>query len=295
MSLSVKSLVKSYSGRKVVDDVSFEVQKGEVYGILGRNGAGKTTIIKMILDIISKDFGEVLLDGCELDVIKNKVGYLAEERSLYSDKKVREQLMYFAMLSGLKFFRAKKEVDYWIEKFHLENFSDKPLHTLSKGNQQKVQIIATIVNDPEVIVFDEPFSGLDPVNSELLRDVVLDFINRGKYILFCSHQMFYIEEFCDRISIMKNGKQCIEGKLFDVKNFYGRKKLILEIGGHLPDLNIYGVEKISKNKNFYELDILNENIANNILGILINNRVKIYSFDLKQRSLHEIFIEMAGD
>lgn len=295
MSLHVRNLCKTYSGKRVVDDVSFEVDRGKVYGILGRNGAGKTTIIKMILDILSKDSGEVFLGNHRLDVIKTRVGYLAEERSLYRNKKVRDQLMYFAMLSGLGVFQAKKEIDYWIDRFELESFVDRTLGTLSKGNQQKVQIIATVINNPEIIILDEPFSGLDPVNSEILRSVVFDFINRGKYILFCSHQMFYVEEFCENISILKNGKQCVEGNLLDIKNSYARSKLILEISGKLPDLNIYGVKSISKNKNLYEIDILNENIANNILSVLFENRIKIYRFDLKCKSLHEIFIEVAGD
>ena len=295
MSLIVNNLVKFYGDKKVVDNVSFKVNRGKVYGILGRNGAGKTTTIKMILDIVNKDGGEVLLNRKKLDVIKMKVEYLPEEKSLYYKNTVKDQLMYFAMLSGLKSSVAKKRVKYWIERFQIEDTYNKVLDTLSKGNQQKVQIISTIINDPKIIIFDEPFSGLDPVNSEILRNIVIEFMNRGKYILFSTHQMSYIEEFCDSISILKKGKQCIEGNLLNIKKSYGRKKLILEIEGNLPDLRIYGVEHIVRHKNFYEIDIFNENIANTIQNVLFQNRVKIINFSLQYKSLHEIFLEMAGD
>ncbi len=295
MSLSIENLVKYYSNKKVVDNISFTVKRGSAYGILGMNGAGKTTLIKMILDIITKDSGQVMLNDRELDVIKTKVGYLAEERSLYSKKTVRNQLKYFAMLSGLKSRDADTKIDYWIEKFGLQNMDNRVLDTLSKGNKQKVQIISTIINDPNIIVFDEPFSGLDPINSEILRNIVIDFINRGKYILFCTHQMFYVEEFCDSISILKNGRQCIEGNLIEIKKSYGRNKLTIEIKGNLPNLNIYGVKSIRRNKKVYELDILNEDIANNILSILFQNKIKIFNFSLGYKSLHEIFIDVVGD
>ena len=295
MSLEINKLVKSYNGRTVVDNVSFKVDSGKVYGILGRNGAGKTTTIKMILNIIDKDSGEILIDGKPLDVMKVNVGYLAEERSLYLKSTVKEQLIYFAKLSGFNSKLAKQNVKYWLERFEIENLKDKVLNTLSKGNQQKVQIISTIINNPKIVVFDEPFSGLDPVNSEIFKNVVLELMKRGTYILFSTHQMFYVEEFCERISILKGGIQCIEGNLLDIKKSYGRNKLILEIDGKLPDLNIYGIKNIVRNFSIYEIDILNEHIADVILRILVENRVKILNFNLKYRSLHEIFLEIVGD
>lgn len=295
MSLVVNNLIKSYGNRKVVDSVSFKVDQGKVYGILGRNGAGKTTIIRMILNIINKDSGEVLFNNRKLNVIGDKVGYLPEERSLYSKTTVKNQLMYFAMLSGLKSSVAKDRISYWIERFQIGDTYNRVLDTLSKGNQQKVQIISTIINDPNIIIFDEPFSGLDPVNSEILRNIVMEFMEKGKYILFSTHQMSYVEEFCEKISILKNGKQCIEGSLLDIKKSYGRKKLILEIDGKLPNFKIYGVKSIVRKNNFYEITIFNENIANNILNILFQNNVKIINFSLKYNSLHEIFLRMAGD
>lgn len=294
MSLVINNLIKYYGNRKVVDSVSFRVDKGKVYGILGRNGAGKTTIIRMILDIINKDGGEVLFNNRKLNVINDRVGYLPEERSLYSKNTVKNQLMYFAMLSGLKPSVAKEKISYWIERFQIEDTYNRVLDTLSKGNQQKVQIISTIINDPNIIIFDEPFSGLDPVNSEILRNIVVEFMNKGKYILFSTHQMSYVEEFCEKISILKNGKQCVEGNLLDIKKSHGRKRLILEIDGKLPNLKIYGVKNIIKKNNFYEITIFNENIANNIINILFQNKIKIINFSLKYNSLHEIFLEMAG-
>lgn len=295
MSLVVDNLIKFYGKRRVVDSVSFKVDRGKVYGILGRNGAGKTTIIRMILNIINKDGGNVLFNRRRLNVINDKVGYLPEERSLYAKATVKDQLMYFSMLSGLTSKVAKDRIDYWIERFQIQNTYNRVLDTLSKGNQQKVQIISTIINDPNIIIFDEPFSGLDPVNSEILRNIVVEFMEKGKYILFSTHQMSYAEEFCEKISILKNGKQCVEGNLLDIKKSHGRKKLILEIDGKLPNFKIYGVKNIVKKNNFYEITIFNENIANNILNILFQNNIKIFNFSLKYSSLHEIFLEMAGD
>ncbi len=295
MSLIVKGLCKTYGERKVVNNVNFRVEPGQVYGILGRNGAGKTTMIRMILNIISKDNGQVVFKGNPLNTIKTKIGYLPEEKSLYYKNTVKDQLIYFSRLSGFKLSECKKRISYWAERFQIDSYLNKRLDTLSKGNQQKVQIISTIINDPEIIIFDEPFSGLDPINSEILRNIVVEFMKKGKYILFSTHQMFYAEEFCKRISIMKNGNQVLEGDLLEIKKSYGRKKLVLEIEGNLPDLNVYGVIKITRNNNLYEIDLISENISNSIINILFNNRVKILSFTLKYRSLHEIFLDMAGD
>lgn len=295
MKLVVNNLEKFYGNNKVVDDVSFEVHRGKIYGILGRNGAGKTTIIKMILDIISKDGGEVLIDSRKLNVIKDRVGYLPEEKSLFYKSTVKEQLLYFSMLSGLSKKESKKKIDLLIERFELTEFYNKAVETLSKGNQQKVQIISSIINDPNIIIFDEPFSGLDPVNSEILRDVVIELMNEGKYILFCTHQLGYIEEFCDSISIMKKGRQLLEGNLFNIKKGYGRKRLILEIEGRLPDLRFLGISNIKRNKNFYDIEISNENIANSVMNLLFIRKIKIINFSLKYKSLHEIFLEVVGE
>lgn len=295
MSLKIINLNKTYGDKKVVNRVNFEVESGKAYGILGRNGAGKTTTIKMILDIISKDSGKVLFKNKELNVIGEKIGYLPEEKSLYYKSTVWNHLFYFSRISGLDVKESKIKINYWIEKFQLEEYINKPIETLSKGNQQKVQIISTIIHDPDILIFDEPFSGLDPVNSEILRNIVIELVNSGKYIIFCTHQTHYIEEFCDKISIFKNGIQTIEGNLFNIKKSYGRNKLILEIDGNLPNLKIYGVKGIVKNKNTYEIEILNENVAGDILNILYNNRIKIFNFGLKYKSLHEIFLNTAGD
>ena len=295
MSLVVKNLVKIYEGKKVVNNVSFKVNQGNVYGILGRNGAGKTTIIRMILNIINKDSGEILFKGNKIDLLKSKIGYLPEERIIYNKNTVKGYLTYFAKLSGLKTKEAKDIINYWIERFNLEDKYNKVLDTLSKGNKQKVQIIATIINDPNIIIFDEPFSGLDPVNSQIFRNLVIELINKGKYILFSTHQMNYVEEFCDSLSILKNGKQIVEGNILNIKKQYGRKKLLLEIEGNLPDLKIWGVSNIEKIKGIYNIQIENENIGEQILKILVHNKVKILNFSLKYKSLHEIFLDVVGD
>lgn len=295
MSLSVINLVKIYNGNKVVDNISFQVEAGKIYGILGQNGAGKTTTIRMILNIIKKDGGKILYKGQEFDIFKNKVGYLPEEKILYNKNTVKEYLMYFAMLSGLNLKEAKEKINYWIERFNLSNKYNSIVDTLSKGNQQKVQIISTIVHDPDIIIFDEPFSGLDPVNSEIFRNIVIELVKKGKYILFSTHQMNYIEEFCDSISILKNGKQIVEGNILNIKKKYGRNRLLLEIEGNLPELEIEGISSIEKIKGIYNINLLNESVGKDILSILFKYNIKIFSYSLKYRSLHEIFLDVVGD
>lgn len=295
MSLEVFNLTKFYGDKKVVDNVNFKINAGEIYGILGRNGAGKTTTIKMILGILEKDKGIVNFRGKSLDVLRERIGYLPEEKSLYYKNKVLTHLSYFGKLSGMSSKTLKDKINYWVEKFDLIEYLNNPIESLSKGNQQKVQIISTILHDPQILIFDEPFSGLDPVNSELLRDMMFDLRSRGKYILFCTHQMHYVEEFCTDISIFKKGFQAMSGNLLDIKRSFGRNKLILEIDGNLPSMNIYGIKEIKRLRDFYEIDIIHERVAYDILNILYRYNVRIFNFNLRYKSLREIFLEVAGD
>lgn len=295
MSLEVFNLTKFYGDKRVVDNVNFKVNEGEIYGILGRNGAGKTTTIKMILGILDCDYGHVNFRGKRLDVLREKVGYLPEEKSLYYKSKVSDHLYYFGRLSGLSSKNIREKINYWTNRFCIEEYLHKPIASLSKGNQQKVQIISTILHNPQILIFDEPFSGLDPVNSQVFRDVIIDLKNKGKYILFCTHQMHYVEEFCTDISIFKKGEQVLSGNLMDIKRSFGRNKLVLEVDGNLPSMNLYGIIGIKKVKDTYEIDIMHERVADDILRLLYNYRLRIFNFSLRYKSLHEIFLEVAGD
>ncbi len=227
MKLQFKEIFKSFGEKKVLKGISFTAESGMAFGILGRNGAGKTTSIRILMDVFAADSGEVLLDGKKIDYSGIKIGYLPEERGLYPKKKIAEQLWYFAELKGMNHSDAVKAVDYWLERLGMIEYRDKKLEVLSKGNQQKIQLITAIVHDPQIIVLDEPFSGLDPVNAMLLEDTVKEEISKGKIVLFSSHQMNYIEEFCDQIAILNDGQVAISGNIRDIKRGYTRDKLVL--------------------------------------------------------------------
>ena len=225
MELELRHIRKSFGEKTVLEDISFTAASGRAFGLLGRNGAGKTTTIRIVMDVFPADGGEVLLDGKPIDYAKLGTGYLPEERGLYPKKKIGEQLLYFARLKGMNKPDAVKAIDRWLARLDMAAYKDKKLQTLSKGNQQKIQLITAVAHDPDLIVLDEPFSGLDPVNAELLKSVVMAEIERGKIVLFSSHQMNYIEEFCDHIAILNRGKLALEGSLREIKRSYPRTTL----------------------------------------------------------------------
>ena len=227
MKLEFKNIEKSFGTKKVLDGVSFVAHSGRAFGLLGRNGAGKTTSIRILMDVFGADNGEVLLDGTPIDYKKTTFGYLPEERGLYPKKKIVDQLVYFAELNGLERREAVASVDRWLHRLGMEEYRSKRLDTLSKGNQQKIQLITALSHDPQIVILDEPFSGLDPVNAMLLKDVVKEQIGRGKIVLFSSHQMNYIEEFCDSIAILHKGRAVLTGELYDIKRNYPRNKLVV--------------------------------------------------------------------
>ena len=227
MRLEIKDVHKSFGEKKVLNGISFAADSGKAFGLLGRNGAGKTTTIRILMDVFPADSGEVMLDGQAIDHHKVGIGYLPEERGLYPKKKIIDQLVYFSELKGMKYADAVKAIDYWLERLGMTEHRNKRLDTLSKGNQQKIQLVTALAHDPQIVVLDEPFSGLDPVNAMLLKDVVREEIARGKIVLFSSHQMNYIEEFCDSIAILNSGHVVLSGDLHDIKRNYTRDKLIL--------------------------------------------------------------------
>ena len=227
MKLEIKNIYKSFGSKKVLKGVSFFAESGEAFGLLGRNGAGKTTSIRILMDVFAPENGEVLIDGKPVDYDKIRIGYLPEERGLYPKKKIIDQLVYFAELNGMSKRDAVKAVDYWLKRLKMSEHRNKRLDTLSKGNQQKIQLITALAHNPQIIILDEPFSGLDPVNAMLLKDVVKEQIEKGKIVLFSSHQMNYIEEFCSKIGIINNGEMVLQGSLHDIKRNYVRDRLVV--------------------------------------------------------------------
>ena len=225
MLLEMKDIHKSFGNKQVLRGVSFSSRQGSAFGLLGRNGAGKTTTIRILMNVFSADSGVVEIDGKPVDYRKTKFGYLPEERGMYPRRKVKEQLVYFGMLKGLARAEAYKAVDYWLDRVGMTKEAERKLETLSKGNQQKIQLITALVHNPDVIALDEPFSGLDPVNATLLKDIVAEQIWDGKIVIFSSHQMNYVEEFCDRIAIIQDGKITLDGDLYQIKKGFARPKL----------------------------------------------------------------------
>ncbi len=230
MVLELRNIEKSFGEKRVLSGVSFSAEGGRAFGLLGRNGAGKTTSIRILMGVFPADGGEVLIDGAPVDREKIRFGYLPEERGLYPKKEILDQLVYFAELKGMDRPSAVRAVDRWLERLGMSEYRTKRLDTLSKGNQQKIQLITALAHDPDIIVLDEPFSGLDPVNAMLLKDVVREEIARGKIVLFSSHQMSYVEEFCDSIAILGEGKILLSGDLREIKRARARNKLVVSAG-----------------------------------------------------------------
>ena len=227
MNLEVKNVCKSFGKKEVLKNVSFRAESGKAFGLLGRNGAGKTTALRIIMGVFPSDSGEVTVDGDPIERSNVRIGYLPEERGLYPKKKIIDQLVYFAMLKGMKKSDAITSVDYWLGRLGMTEYRGKKLETLSKGNQQKIQLITAIAHSPDMIILDEPFSGLDPVNAILLKDVVRELIEKNKLVLFSSHQMSYVEEFCDDIAIINNGGIALCGDLLSIKKNTARDKLVV--------------------------------------------------------------------
>lgn len=227
MKLEMRNIEKNFGEKKVLKGVSLVAESGKAFGLLGRNGAGKTTSIRILMNVFPANGGEVLFDGAPIDYKKVQFGYLPEERGLYPKKKIIDQLVYLAQLKGMDRKEAVKAADYWLERLGMTEYRDKRLDTLSKGNQQKIQLITALTHNPQIVILDEPFSGLDPVNAMLLKDVVKEEIAKGKIVLFSSHQMNYIEEFCDSIAIINNGEVALTGELTEIKRAYPRNRLVV--------------------------------------------------------------------
>ena len=294
MILELKNIEKSFGEKKVLTGVSFKAEGGKAFGLLGRNGAGKTTSIRILMDVFPANSGEVLLDGKPIDYNKVGIGYLPEERGLYPKKKIIDQLTYFAELKGMSAKEAVKAVDYWLDRLGMMEYRNKRLDTLSKGNQQKIQLVTAVAHDPEIVILDEPFSGLDPVNAMLLKDVVKELIAKGKIVLFSSHQMSYIEEFCDSIAILNAGKVALSGDLHDIKRDYPRDRLVVRT--EYPDAikSDFGSACSVMENGDLIIQLSTADEKKSTMKKLVENydidEVKVF-----EPSLNDIFVEYAGD
>lgn len=294
MVLELKNIEKSFGGKKVLTGVSFKAEGGKAFGLLGRNGAGKTTSIRILMNVFPANSGEVLIDGQPIDYNKIGIGYLPEERGLYPKKIIIDQLTYFAELKGMSHKAAVQSIDYWLGRLGMAEYRNKRLDTLSKGNQQKIQLITALAHNPDIIILDEPFSGLDPVNAMLLKDVVKEQIAKGKIVLFSSHQMSYIEEFCDSIAILNNGVVALHGDLHDIKRDYPRDRLVVKT--ETPDAIIadFGASCTVMDNDDLMIRLGSPSEKKTTMTRLVEaydiDEVKVY-----EPSLNDIFVEYAGD
>ena len=294
MILELKNIEKSFDEKKVLTGVSFKAEGGKAFGLLGRNGAGKTTSIRILMDVFPANSGEVLIDGQPINYNKIGIGYLPEERGLYPKKIIIDQLTYFAELKGMSHKAAVQSIDYWLGRLGMTEYRNKRLDTLSKGNQQKIQLITALAHDPDIVILDEPFSGLDPVNAMLLKDVVKEQISKGKIVLFSSHQMSYIEEFCDSIAILNNGVVALHGDLHDIKRDYPRDRLVVRT--ETPDAIIadFGSSCTVMENGDLMIRLADPCEKKATMTRLVENydidEVKVF-----EPSLNDIFVEYAGD
>lgn len=294
--IQVKNLCKAFGQTVAVDHVSFEAAKGRIFGLLGPNGAGKTTTIRMINYIMPQDAGEIIINGMKASPETQRlIGYMPEERGLYKKMKVGEQLLYLAQLKGLNASDAKNKIRYWLERFDAINWHSKVVGELSKGMSQKIQFIATIVHDPEIYIFDEPFSGLDPINSELLKEIIIELREKGKTILFSTHRMEQVEQMCDDICLFNNGKVVLTGNLRNIKKEFGKNTVLLEFQGDPTFLDeISGIRINNRSTNFAEIRILNGLNPQEILKLAMQG-AEIHKFQVVEPSLNEIFISTVGE
>ena len=290
--LKLENVVKTYDAYKAVDDVSFEIPEGKIFGMLGPNGAGKTSIIRIITTITRADSGQIWLNGERLTERNvGNIGYMPEERGLYKKMKVGEQLMYLAQLKGMTYNDAKREIMGWMTKFQIEDWWNKKVDELSKGMQQKVQFIATVVHRPKLLILDEPFTGLDPLNATLIQDEIFELHKQGTTIIFSTHRMEQVEEICDSIVLINKGKNVLEGNVTDIKQSFKENKFKVEYTGQLPE-NIGQYCEILKDTNgAATVRLVEDQTANGMLGFLLQHNVGIKSFNEILPTLNEIFIQ----
>ena len=304
MKLEVKNITKSFGETNVLKGISFSVESGKALGLLGRNGAGKTTTIRILMDVFHANSGEITLDGKPFEPREVQIGYLPEERGLYPKRKVLEQMIYLAMLRGVSRKTASANAKRWLERLEVSQYQDRLLETLSKGNQQKVQLASTLVCDPEIVILDEPFSGLDPVNSQILQEVVQEMIRDGKIVIFSSHQMSYVEEFCEDIVIINHGEVVLSGHLDTIKRDFGKDQLVLSALDLSPEeftdqlqSRLSDIVQITGQTKEDVIVRLNEGVSRRELLAKLSQMedISIEHFETYKPSLNDIFVARAGE
>ena len=294
MELNVNALCKSFSEKEVLKGVSFKAKSGKALGLLGRNGAGKTTIIRIIMGVFNANSGEVLLDNAPIDRNKIVIGYLPEERGMYPKKVIMEQLIYFGALRGVSKKDAVKTAEYWLDKLEMTEYKNKKLETLSKGNQQKIQLVATLIANPDIIILDEPFSGLDPVNAILLKNTVRELIENNKIVLFSSHQMNYIEEFCDDIAILNGGEIVLSGNIKEIKRSYDRRDISV-ISNDKDKIKSCISFKFDETDNGIIVHLNDGKEKSRLLAELSSSDADIDEIKVNEPTLNDIFVEYTED
>ncbi|WP_436962903.1 ABC transporter ATP-binding protein [Staphylococcus succinus] len=296
MSLKIEHITKRYKDFTAVNDISLSLDQGKMLGFLGRNGAGKTTTFRMILGLTPITEGEITYNNKVIDrSLYNRIGYLPEERGLHPKMKVEKELRYLATLKGMKAKEITKAIDYWLNRFDISENREKKIEALSKGNQQKIQLLASMLHNPELLILDEPFSGLDPVNVELLKSAVQDLNNAGTTIIYSSHRMEHVEELCDDVCILNKGKLVVSGPINEVKANHGNKSVIIETEHEMKEINnLPGVLQVERNKKEIKAMIESESIAESIYEVVIQYGF-VKRFQVVEPSLNEIFIDKVGD
>lgn len=295
MALKLENVTKRFQHHVAVDRLNMTVEKGTVFGLLGANGAGKTTTFRMILGLLPPTQGTIAWEGKKISLnMSNKIGYLPEERGLYPKLTVEEQLVYLGKLRGMSKEEAVSELDKWLEKFHIPQYKKKKMEELSKGNQQKIQFIAAVIHQPELLILDEPFSGLDPVNVEILKEAVVKLNKNGTTIVFSSHRMEQVEELCDDICILQKGKTVIQGRLNEIKRQFSKKNVTIRADFPLDFLHTFpGVVKVNMHKEGAKVQITGEDAAKPLLEELVQKGF-VRKFEIEEPTLYEIFVEKVG-
>ncbi len=291
MILSIQNVVKRYEHHTAVDHVTFDVPRGSVFGLLGPNGAGKTSLIRMITTITAPDEGAILFDGKKINAeTPRRIGYMPEERGLYKKMKVGEQLLYLARLKGLSAVEARQALDYWLNKFEIADWWNKKVEELSKGMQQKIQFIATVVHRPPLLILDEPFSGLDPINTALIKDEIRQLNEQGASIIFSTHRMEQVEELCEYIVLMNHGAKILEGRVQDIRRQFRENRFHLLYEGELPSSIGQLYPLTSTKAQTAEIQLTAEEDSNALLRFLLDAGVRIQAFHEIMPSLNDVFI-----
>ena len=292
--LQLQNLKKYYADQKAVDDISFDIAAGSIFGLLGPNGAGKTTLLRMITGIFYPDQGNIILEGSPFDPLKDiqKIGYMPEERGLYKKMKIGEQALYLAQLKGLSKSEATDKIKYWFRKFQMETWWDKKVEDLSKGMSQKLQFVITVLHEPKLIILDEPFSGLDPVNANLIKDEIFNLSKNGSTIIFSTHRMEQVEEICDHIVLVNLGKKILDGTVTEIKQQFKENIFSIETTGGV-DLNENEIFKVLKKEgNKFQIKINGTRQNNDVISYLLSQQIQIVSYNEVLPSLNDIFISL---